>query len=221
MQRAQAAATEPCTWRFGGYIAASSSFSESLLDERTASMSLRPALRIATVIIVLLLETAACSEAVPSKNSTTVNLVDLLQQARHGGLISDETSSQLLQLAANLTGTPLPPELSLPTNDKISSGSRRDGAEDDGANLDEGAGGGQRQPNLFMKFYNHLTLLNVLYFGGALLVMGAYTLFMTLAYENCHHGGLSGIMLVQVMAFGAAGITAWVHYSDFQFVGGL
>ena len=183
-------------------------------------MSLRRALRIATVIIVLLLETAACSEAVPSKNSTTVNLLDLLQRARHGGLISDETSSQLLQLAANLTGTRLPPDLSLPTNDGVSSGSPWEG-EDDGANLDEGAGGGQRQPNLFMKFYNHLTLLNVLYFGGALLVMGAYTLFMTLAYENCHHGGLSGIMLVQVMAFGAAGITAWVDYSDFQFVGGL
>ena len=82
----------------------------------------------------------------------------------------------------------------------------------------EEAGRGQ---SLFFKFYSHLTLLNILYFGGALLVMGAYTLFMTLAYENCSHVGLSLVMLAQVVAFGLGGILMWQYNVEFRFVGGL
>lgn len=83
--------------------------------------------------------------------------------------------------------------------------------------LEEADGG----DSIFIKFYSHLTLLNILYFGGALLVMGAYTLFMTLAYENCSHMGLSVVMLAQVVAFGLGGIITWQYNMEFRFVGGL
>ena len=191
-------------------------------------MALGLSLRISSLLILLLLGVAACYEAVREKTlnngTTNISLGELLQRARHDGLISNKTSGQLLQLAANLTGTRLPHTLSLSlqdgarrVKDKLPSGHE---SEDDGAKL-EGAADTREQQTFFMKLYNQLTLLNILYFGGALLVMGAYTLFMTLAYENCGYAGMGGIMLVQVVLFGVAGITLWQHYQEFQFVGGL
>ena len=70
-----------------------------------------------------------------------------------------------------------------------------------------------------MRMYNRLTLLNVLYFGGALLVMDAYSLFMTLAVEHCTMRGLSLIMIGQTLALGVAGRQLWT--TDYQFLGGL
>ena len=69
-----------------------------------------------------------------------------------------------------------------------------------------------------MRMYNRLTLLNVLYFSGALLVMGAYSLFMTLAVEHCTMRGLSFI-IGQTLALGVAGRRLWA--TDYQILGGL
>ena len=73
----------------------------------------------------------------------------------------------------------------------------------------------------FMRLYDHLTLLNVLYFSGALLVMGAYTLFMTLAFEKCDYGGLALILMIQAVAFGVGGVWTWRKSEIYQLVGGL
>ena len=190
-------------------------------------MAQGPSLRISSLLILLLLGTAACSETEQDKtdDGTTISVVELLQRARQDGLISNETSRQLLQLAASLTGTRLPHTISLSLQDDARRAKDTlpscHGNEDDGAKSKADAADTREKQPLFMKFYNQLTLLNILYFGGALLVMGAYTLFMTLAYENCRYAGMSGIMLVQVVLFGVAGITVWLHYEGFQFVGGL
>ena len=72
---------------------------------------------------------------------------------------------------------------------------------------------------VFMKMYNQLTLLNVLYFSGALLIMGAYTLLMTLAFEHCTGTGLGNVMVAQATAFGIVGIYLWG--TEYQFLGGL
>jgi len=71
-----------------------------------------------------------------------------------------------------------------------------------------------------MRLYNRLTLLNVLYFGGGLLVMGASTLFMTLAWEK-----LSGISLLIVIGSmlvctGDVGIMFWSE-EEYEMAGGL
>ena len=75
------------------------------------------------------------------------------------------------------------------------------------------------EKSVFMRMYNRLTLLNVLYFSGALLVMGAYSLFMTLAVERCDMRELSVIMSGQTLALGVAGCLLWT--TDYQFLGGL
>ena len=74
--------------------------------------------------------------------------------------------------------------------------------------------------SVFMKMYNRLTLLNVLYFSGALLTMGAYTLFMTLAWETYGFGGIGTFMLFQVLGLGGLGLKLWTS-GDYQFLGGL
>jgi len=71
-----------------------------------------------------------------------------------------------------------------------------------------------------MKMYNRLTLLNVLYFSGALLTMGAYTLFMTVAWETYGFGGIGTFMLFQVLGAGGLGLKLWTS-GDYQFLGGL
>ena len=75
-------------------------------------------------------------------------------------------------------------------------------------------------PGIFMKLYNRLTLLNVLYFGGGLLVMGAATLFMTLAWER--FSGISLFFIVTAMSAcaGTAGVTFW-KMEEYEMAGGL
>ena len=168
-------------------------------------------------IIVLLLALKAAGGDQVNSNHTSIDLGEFLHRARDVGLIDELTSEQLLQLAANLTGAVVvhPATLKLPSQEAINSEKlqQRDDSISDGDV--------SREQNLFMKFYNQLTLLNILYFGGALLVMGAYTLFMTLAYERSNYVGLSGIMLAQVAGFGLAGIVMWTNSDEFQFGGGL
>ena len=74
--------------------------------------------------------------------------------------------------------------------------------------------------SLFMRMYNRFSLLSVIYFSGALLIMGAYTLLMTLAWERFGGWGIVGIMSLQLVSTGAAGITLW-YTNEWQFVGGL
>ncbi len=75
------------------------------------------------------------------------------------------------------------------------------------------------KPNVFTRMYNHLTLLNVLYFSGSLLIMGAYSLLMTLAYEHCTGMGLANIIALQAAVFGITGVLLW--NTQYQFLGGL
>lgn len=162
--------------------------------------------------VLLLVMKAAVSGQINS-NQSSIDLVDFLHLARTGGLINQTTSNKLLQLATNLTGSAVhQAQLKLSSQEAYSS------REKDASKSEQEKG---REPNFFMKFYNQLTLLNILYFGGALLVMGAYTLFMTLAYERCSYAGMSCIMLAQVAGFGLAGIFMWQNNDELQFVGGL
>ena len=163
-------------------------------------------------VLLLALKTVGATQ-IDTNHSSSIDLNEFLHRARKDDLIDQTTSNKLLQLAANLTGSAAahPTRLNLP------------GAEKDGSPtfIKEETQQASREPNFFRKFYNQLTLLNILYFGGALLVMGAYTLFMTLAYERCSYAGLSWIMLVQVAGFGLSGIFMWESSEEFQFVGGL
>ena len=77
-----------------------------------------------------------------------------------------------------------------------------------------------QEPGFFMRMYGQFTLLNVLYFGGALLIMGAYTLFMTIAWEKCGGDGITIVVTLQAVAFGAAGLTLWAT-DEYQFLGGM
>ena len=74
--------------------------------------------------------------------------------------------------------------------------------------------------DVFMSMYNRLTLLNVLYFSGALLTMGAYTLFTTVAWETYGFGGIGTFMLAQAAALGWIGLTLWTS-AEYQFLGGM
>ncbi len=76
------------------------------------------------------------------------------------------------------------------------------------------------EPNVLWKIVSHFTLRNVVYFSGALLIIGAYTLFMTLAFEKFHHAGLSVIVAVQMVLFGGTGLVLWGS-DELQLVGGL
>ena len=166
--------------------------------------------------ILLLALKAVDAAQVDTNNQSSIDLDEFLHRARNVGLINEATSNKLLQLASNLTGSPAlhPTQLKLPSQEAYAGRAEKDGAV---TSKEEAV----REPNFFMKFYNKLTLLNILYFGGALLVMGAYTLFMTLAYERCSYVGLSCIMLAQVAGFGLSGIVMWQNNDEFQFVGGL
>lgn len=72
----------------------------------------------------------------------------------------------------------------------------------------------------FMHIYNQLTLLNVLYLSGAVITMGAYTLFMTLAVERCNYNMMGLIMSAQVLLVGGAGVIAWQSV-EYAYVGGM
>ena len=74
--------------------------------------------------------------------------------------------------------------------------------------------------SVFLHVYNHLTLLNVLYLSGAVIIMGAYTFFMTLAVEKCNYSSMGLIMLVQVAVLGCLGVVSWGSVS-FVYVGGM
>ena len=78
----------------------------------------------------------------------------------------------------------------------------------------------EKRMAIFRRIYNHLTLINVLYLSGATIVMGAYTIFMTIAVHRFNSATLSVIMSLHVLFFGGVGIKLWysIHYA---YVGGM
>lgn len=150
--------------------------------------------RLVLLAAVLLALTAVCEQS-----NTKEVLGEFLEAAKSAGIIDD---TQLKNLN----------EFALQFSPQKSDTSSNEAAQEVGENTKRSA---------FMRLYDHLTLLNVLYFGGALLVMGAYTLFMTLALEKCDYAGLAFILIIQAVAFGVTGVLIWLRTEEYQFVGGL
>ena len=121
-----------------------------------------------------------------------ITLSELLQTAKREGILNDTQVKALLELA-NKTRV---------KGDIISNGEIQ-----------------PPQHGLFMKMYNQLTLLNVLYFSGTLLIIGAYSLLMGIAWEHCNSTGISTVMIGQTLIFGVIGISLWS--TSYQFLGGL
>jgi len=68
---------------------------------------------------------------------------------------------------------------------------------------------------------SQLSLLNILYFAGALLVIGAMTLFMTLGMERFGGMGLFLISLLYAFIFGQTGVFLWFLYPEYRIPAGL
>ena len=130
----------------------------------------------------------------PVSSNSTNELATLLKVAESRGIINGGQSASLLSLASELNNDP-------PSVSSI-----------DPVPPNEG-------DSVFLLMYNQLTLLNVLYFGGSLLIIGAYSLLMNLAWESCNKGWISCIMIVQTVLFGAVGVYLWS--TSYQFLGGL
>ena len=158
------------------------------------------------LLILLLLSTCSGAITDDSIKDTTeenkkVSLMEFLGTAQVEGIIS-ASQLQKLQSLANKRGILLEDVLEKqsihsPTDATVIS-----------------------SPGTFMKLYNRLTLLNVLYFGGALLVMGAGTLFMTLAWERFSGIALFFIIAAMSTCAGTAGVTFW-RMEEFEMAGGL
>ena len=157
------------------------------------------------LILLLLLSTPLFNVLTTADDSIKANnkvsLKEYLNTAQAEGIISASQLLRLQELASRI-GIPLDDvsekqSVESPTDPNVTS-----------------------SPGIFMKLYNRLTLLNVLYFGGALLVMGAATLFMTLAWER-----FSGITLFFLIAAisacaGTAGVMFW-KMEEYKMAGGL
>jgi hypothetical protein len=126
-----------------------------------------------------------------------IGLHHFLDRAHALGLITDRQEIELRNLARDLGGGAL----------------ERDGE----SSSDRYSGVFSR---VFLQTYNQFTLLNVLYFSGALLVMGAFTLFSTLAWVNFGYGGVALILLVPILLSGFLGIKLWDE-GDYPVLGGL
>ena len=152
------------------------------------------------ILVLLLLSTPLLNAELITNDSVEENkkisVKEFLLTAQAEGIIS---SSQLLELQrlADKTGLLLDDVLETPSVQTTSD-----------------------SPGTFMKLYNRLTLLNVLYFGGALLVMGAATLFMTLAWER--FSGISLFFIIAAMSAcaGSAGVMLW-RMEEYQMPGGV
>ena len=72
----------------------------------------------------------------------------------------------------------------------------------------------------FLRTYDEFSLLNLLYFSGSLLVMGAFTLFSTLAWTNFGYGGVTLILLGPLLSSGFLGVKLWDE-GTYPILGGL
>lgn len=141
---------------------------------------------------VLFLAIATVSAQDPPREDGVV-MEDYLEQVEKEGIITRAQVEQLKRLAGDLNE----PET-----------------------LKTDRGREPETPSVFMHMYNQLTLLNVLYFSGGVLIIGAYSLFMTLAWEMCGGGWISTVMTIQVVISGVIGIRLWFT-EEWQFLGGL
>lgn len=141
-------------------------------------------------LIFLLFLNLLYLQAVPANN--TNDLSNLLHTAEKEGIINSTQVQSLLHLATEHGRT---------------------------VNLGPSGEPLQVEQSLFMTMYNQLTLLNVLYFGGSLLIIGAYSLLMNIAWEHCNSTGISCIMIAKTFIFGATGVYLWG--TTYQFLGGL
>ena len=158
-------------------------------------MYLMMSARSAAGLFLLFLFLLSSYSSLVSCNSTN-ELVALLKVAESRGIINKGQTKSLLSLASELNSDP-------------TSTIRR-------SEYDPTTNKGD---SVFLLMYNQLTLLNVLYFGGSLLIIGSYSLFMTLAFESFNKGGFSFIMIVQTALFGGVGVYLW--NTSYQFLGGL
>ena len=134
------------------------------------------------------------------KERQRASLNDFLLTAQTEGIIS---SSQLIKLLKLADKTGLLLSDAVPKGEYVQASTVTDSP-----------------PGIFLKLYNRLTLLNVLYFGGALLVMGAATLFMTLAWER--FSGISLFLLIAAMSAcaGTSGVILW-KMEEYEMAGGM
>jgi len=154
-----------------------------------------------TLFVLILLSfctSVVVAQSEPERDKTDTSLRKYLLRAKTDGIISKQQFLELQDLAAKLD-------------------LRLDDARDDVVLTEPPK---DTKPGAFMKLYNRLTLLNVLYFGGGLLVMGSATLFMTLAWEK-----LSGITLFLIIgtmssSAGGVGVLLW-NNEEYQVAGGL
>lgn len=137
-----------------------------------------------------------------------------LREAKSRGIIEEGQLLKLQQLAQSLQVTMTKQGSATHTPSKSVKEQEEVNIQDpEGKLVDE-------RHSTFMRVYNHLTLLNVLYLSGAVIVMGAYTLFMTLAVERCNYAIMGLIMSAQVLLFGGAGVIIW-RSAEYAYVSGM
>lgn len=142
-------------------------------------------------------------------------LLHYLETAHATGIIDEEQMLKLRQLAQSMD---LSSSLLVSVSPASKAGGK--GPSDHVAIPGYDPTSQDRKTSLFMRVYNQLTLLNVLYLSGAVVIMGAYTVFMTLAVERCNYAAMSFIMAVQVGLFGGVGVSLW-HSEEYMYVGGM
>ena len=155
----------------------------------------------ATLTWLLFLLLYLSNVVIADKNdvNTGNDVYQFLQRAHAIGIITDRQEAALQDLAANyFWGDQAIDEISDNT----------------------GIGYTQVVSKVFLKTYNQFTFLNVLYFSGALLVTGAFTLFSTLAWTNFGYGGVTFILTIPLLSSGYLGIRLWDEAS-YPILGGL
>ena len=129
---------------------------------------------------------------------TEFDLLQFLEKAHELGLVNERQQSELRQLAL---------EMAAPSLADSSTESKREGLS-------------QGFSEVFLRTYDQFSLLNVLYFSGSLLVMGAFTLFSTVAWKNLGYGGVTLVLLVPLLLSGFVGVRLWEEGS-YPVLGGL
>ena len=151
-------------------------------------------------------------------------LQSYLQRAMEEGIIDGYQvhKLQLLAISMNLNfpSSPLPAASPAPAEQSQEASLELEPQAADSPEAEATTEPQDKRTSMFMRVYNHLTLLNVLYLSGAVTIMGAYSIFMTLAVERCNYAALSGIMLVQVVLFGGVGLSVW-ESEEYAYAGGM
>ena len=128
--------------------------------------------------------------------SSDIDVHEFLLRAHAMGIITVRQELELRNLARDLRGADVP----------------RGGESSEGYS--------HVVSRVFQQTYNKFSLLNVLYFSGALLVMGAFTLFSTLAWTNFGYGGVTGVLTIPLLSSGYLGVRLWTGGS-YPTLGGL